>query len=105
MQPKNSIGIDEIPIFVVKSSSDYMLFGLCHIFHPSLSQGQFIANKKGQKTNVNNYRPISLLTVLSKILEKIAYIIDCIYFCHNKIFSIVYNLDVEKITLVARPLL
>ena len=65
MQPQNSTGIDEIPISVVKSSSDYILFGLCHIFNLSLSQGQFIidfkkakvipVHKKGQKTNVNNY--------------------------------------------------
>ena len=81
MQPKNSTGIDEIPISVVKSSSDYILFDLRHIFNLSLSQGQFITDfkkakvipvhKKEQKTNVNNYWPISLLPVLSKILEKI----------------------------------
>ena len=82
MQPKNSTGIDEIAISVVASSSDYTLFGLCHIFNLSLSQGQFttdfkkakvISVHKGQKTNVNNYRPISLLPVLSKILEKIVH--------------------------------
>ena len=60
MQPKNSTGIDEIPISVVKSSSDYILFGLCHILNLSLSQGQFIidfkkakvipVHKKGQKS-------------------------------------------------------
>ena len=87
-QPKNSTEIDEIPISVVKSSSDYILFGLCHIFNLSLYQGQFITefkkakvipvHKKGQKTNVNNYRPISLLPVLSKILEKIV---------HNRLYS------------------
>ena len=81
MQPKNSTGIDEIPISVVKSSSDYILFDLRHILNLSLSQGQFITDfkkakvipvhKKGQKTNANNYWPISLLPVLSKILEKI----------------------------------
>ena len=75
MQPKNSTGIDEIPTSVVKSSSDYILVGLCHIFNLSLSQGQFVTDykkarvipvhKKEQKTNVNNYRPISLLPVLS----------------------------------------
>ena len=88
MQPKNSTGIDEIPILVVKSNYDCILFGLCHIFNLSLSQGQFIidfkkakvipVHKKGQKTNVNNYWPISLLPVLSKILEKIV---------HNRLYS------------------
>ena len=88
MQPKNSTGIDEIPISVVKSSSDYILFGLCHIFNLSLSQGHFVTDfkkakvipvyKKGKKANVNNYRPIRLLPVLSKILEKIV---------HNRLYS------------------
>ena len=55
MQPKTSTGIDELSMPVVKSSSDYMLFALCHIFNLSLSQGQFITDKvipvhkKGQK--------------------------------------------------------
>ena len=74
MQLKNSPGIDKIPILVVKYSSDYMLFGLCHIFNLPLSQGRFItdfkkakvipAHKKGKKI-VNNYRLISLLLELS----------------------------------------
>ena len=116
MQPRNSTGIDEIPKSVVKSSSDYILFGLCHILNLSLSQSQFIMNfkkgkviyvrKKGKKTNVNNYWPISLLPVLSNILEKIVdNLIDCIHFCHNQTFSMIYNLNLEKITTLAMPLL
>ena len=64
MQPKNSTGIDKIPMSVVESSFDYILFDLCHIFNLSLSQGQFVTDfkkakvipvdKKGQKANVNN---------------------------------------------------
>ena len=83
MQPINCTGIDEIPISVVKSSSDYILFGLSHIFNLSSFQGQVITDfkkakvisvlKKGKKTNANNYRLISLPPVLSKILEKIVY--------------------------------
>ena len=59
MQLNNSTGIDEIPTSVVKSSFDYIAFGLCRIFNLSLSQGQFITDfkkakvipvyKKGQK--------------------------------------------------------
>ena len=60
-----------------------MLFALCHILNLSLYQDRFItdfkkakvilAHKKGQKTNVNYYRSVSLLLVLSKILLKIVY--------------------------------
>ena len=60
MQTKNSTGIDEISIAVVKSSSDCIFLGSCHIFNLSLSQGQFIidfkkakvipVHKKGQKS-------------------------------------------------------
>ena len=49
MQPQNSTGIDEILISVAKSSSDYIIFGLCHIFNLSLSQGQFIIDFKKAK--------------------------------------------------------
>ena len=53
-----------------------MVFGLCHIFKSitDFKKAKAISvNKKGQATNVNNYWPISLLSVLSKILEKIVY--------------------------------
>ena len=107
MLPKNSTGIYEIPISVVKLSFDHKLFGLCHILNLSLSQGQFITDfkkvkvipvhKKEQETFVNNYRLISLLPVLSMISEKIVY--NQLYsFLSQSNFFIIYNLDLEKIT-------
>ena len=42
--------------------------------------------KKGKKTNVNNYRPISLLPVLSKILEKIVYNRLCSFLSQSNFF-------------------
>ena len=83
MQSKNSCGLDEIPMSILKRSPDNILFILCHIFNLSLAQGKFICDfkkakvipvhKKGSKLDVNNYRPISLLPVMSKILERIVY--------------------------------
>ena len=85
MQSKNSCGLDEIPMSILKLSSDNILLILCHIFNLSLGQGKFInefkkakiipVHKKGSKTDINNYRPISLLPVMSKILERIFYVV------------------------------
>ena len=42
MQPKNSCGLDEIPMSILKLSTDNILVILCHIFYFSLGQGKFI---------------------------------------------------------------
>ena len=83
LKSKNSYGMDGIPSKVLKSTPENILLALAHIFNLSLSSGKFIdafkvakvipVFKKGSTYDVNNYRPISLLSVLSKILEKIAY--------------------------------
>ena len=83
MQSKSSCGLEEVPMSIFKLSPDNILLILCHIFNLSLGQGKFInefkkakiipVHKKGSKTNVNNYQPISLLLVMSKILERIFY--------------------------------
>ena len=39
----------------------------------------FTVHKKNCKTDVNNYRPISLLFNISKIIEEIAFMIDFMY--------------------------
>ena len=66
---------------VIKSTPDNILFTLSHVFNLSIMQGKCInyfkkakvipVHKKGPKHDVNNYRPISLLPAMSKILEKI----------------------------------
>ena len=43
--------------------------------------------KKGDKDDVSNYRPISLLTSISKILERIIYIRTVNFFKKCDIFS------------------
>ena len=77
---KNSYGYDEISTKVLKMSSVYISSPLTHICNKSLSQGIFPDRlkysqikplfKKGDKSNISNYRPISLLTSFSKVLEK-----------------------------------
>ena len=86
---KNSYGYDEISTRLLKASTPYISSPLTNIrvFNKILSRGIFPDRlkfpevkplyKKGVKTEFSNYRPISLLTSFSKIIEKIIYK-DCI---------------------------
>ena len=74
-------GSDGIPSHILKDVLPIIAPTITRIFNLSLSQGVFphelkIARvipiyKAGDKLSVNNYRPISLLPVLSKVLEKL----------------------------------
>ena len=78
---KKSKGYDGIDMCLLKKIIPHILTSLRHICNTSLGQGIFpdemkIARiiplfKSGDKQNVSNYRPISLLPQFSKILEKI----------------------------------
>jgi len=76
-------GIDKISVNVVKAVYDIIEPSLFHIFNISLKSGIVpeklkIAKiipifKNGDDTNMSNYRPISVLSCFSKLLERIMY--------------------------------
>jgi hypothetical protein len=78
-----SVGFDNISSNVIKKSIKYLTTPLLHVFNLSLKQGVYpeklkIARvvpifKSGDISNPENYRPISILPCLSKILERIMY--------------------------------
>ena len=80
---KTSSGIDEISNKLLKLIIRDISTHLEIIFNKSLSEGKVPSDLKKaiivpiykgkEKTNINNYRPVSLLTAISKILEKIIY--------------------------------
>jgi hypothetical protein len=80
LNSKTASGIDEISATILKNTKQYILKPLQHIFNVSIETGIFpdkykIAKikpiyKKGIRTDPNNYRPISLLSNCSKLLEK-----------------------------------
>ena len=77
-------GYDGIGNKILKICADNITNPLCHIINESLSLGVFpsmwkFANvipifKKNDRQDKLNYRPVSLLTCLSKICEKIVFI-------------------------------
>ena len=75
-----SMGIDRIPPKVLKHCAIALYTPIFHLFSLSLQQGYLPAEcqitpipKSGDKMCVTNYRPISLLCTISKVLEHIVY--------------------------------
>jgi len=80
---KASYGYDEVPSWIVKLSMPFISSPLIYICNKMLSTGTFPTwrkfsqvfplFKKGEKTEMSDYRPVSLLTSFSKIFEKVIY--------------------------------
>lgn len=78
-----SCGYDNISTDIIKCISQHIAPPLAHIINLSLYHGCFLnrlkvslvkpLHKKGYKSDVNNYRPIALTPILSKIFERIMY--------------------------------
>jgi hypothetical protein len=83
LKSNSSAGFDEIPMPLVKQCLYYFVKPLVHIYNVSFQTGIFPdmmkkgkirpVFKKGDRPDVQNYRPISILSVFSKILEKLMY--------------------------------
>lgn len=80
LKNKNSSGIDDLSNSLIKKISENILFPLVYLINQSFCQGCFpdilkISQviplfKKGCPEDIDNYRQISLISSLSKIIEK-----------------------------------
>ena len=94
---KSSCGYDDISSIFLKQITTSIIKPLTIVINQVLNNGIFpdklkIAKvvpifKKGDCALTNNYRPISLLPVISKVIEKIIYTQLSLYFESNKLFS------------------
>ena len=81
LKNKKSVGVDNISSFILKLSAPVIVKPLTYLLNKSIMEGVVplrwkVAKiiplfKQGDKTSPNNYRPISLLPCVSKVLEKI----------------------------------
>ena len=98
LENKSSSGDDYISNLIIKSASTIIAPYLTGLVNKSMNQGVFpdkLKNakviplfKEGSKTDVNNYRPISLLKIWSKIFERVMYNRMYHFMEH---FSLLYN--------------
>ena len=79
--PVKGTGPASIPLDLLKIVADLIVFPLCYIINVSFSTGVFpeclkvakvlALHKGGSTEELNNFRPISLLSIFDKIIEKL----------------------------------
>ena len=80
---KYSSGLDEIPIAILKAAVDYVSEPIADIINSSFTTGIFPTSLKvakitpvhkgGGRSDLDNYRAVSLLPVVSKVFERSLY--------------------------------
>lgn len=80
MKPKSSSGPDGISSRILKVCYEFLIDPFVHLINHSFSHGQFPEvlkysiiqplHKKGSKDMLDNFRPITLISTFSKIIEK-----------------------------------
>lgn len=78
-----STGLDKLPAKFIKEAAPVITRPLTHIINLSIKSGQVPddmksarvvpIHKKNSKTEAGNYRPVSILSVMSKIIERIMF--------------------------------
>ena len=96
LKNSRSTSIDDLENFAVKVSADIIAEPLRHVIVLSINQNKFPTawkyskviplHKKDSVLERKNYRPVAILSPLSKILEKVVYLQIYDYFTKNHIF-------------------
>ena len=97
LKPSNSCGHDDISSAILKSISNEISDCITLIINQSIVTGSFPENlklakvvpifKKDDKSQIKNYRPISVLPVISKIFENVMHTQLIEYFTDNNLLS------------------
>ena len=96
LSSSRSTAIDELNNYSLKIAADFVVSPIHHIICLSVIQNKFPdkwkcskiipVHKKGDKTDRKNYRPVAILSPISKVLEKVLYEQIYSYFSRNNLF-------------------
>ena len=110
LKQNKAAGFDELSRNIIIDAYDSLKNILFHAFKALMQQGIFpdslkiakvtLIFKSSDKDNVSNYRPISIVPVLSKVLEGI---MDNKVYNHLKTFFMKNNLVFKEITQLSMP--
>ena len=94
LKPNKATGLDKIPARLIRDAEMELTPSITYLVNKSIKDGKFPAPwkmarvtplHKGDDThNVENYRPISILPMLSKIIEKVVHAQLSQHLNHNK---------------------
>ena len=83
LNKSKTTGLDKISGSLLRECADLISSPICNIFNQSVSQGVFPDDwksarvtplfKQGDRDDLNNYRPISVISVVAKVFESISY--------------------------------
>ena len=96
LSSSRSTSIDELDNYSLKLAAEYITLPIHHILCLSIIQSRFPQSwkyskvlplhKKDDKLDLKNYRPVSILSPVSKIVEKVVYEQIYEYFTRNNLF-------------------
>ena len=83
LNKSKAAGLDKISARLIRECADLICIPIRDIFNQSISQGIFPDDwkrakvtplfKEGDRDDLNNYRPISVISVIAKVFERIVY--------------------------------
>ena len=103
LNKSKATGLDMISARLIRECADLIWIPICNIFNQSISLGIFPDDwkcarvtplfKAGDRNDVNNYRPISVISLVAKVFERIVY--DELY-AYLEEHSIICNYNITK---------